>query len=103
MSDPLPPTLRVHRALSEVPRGAWDALLDDAARPFVEWAFLVALEESGSVGGHTGWQPRHLTLWRGSRLVAAAPAYLKEDSHGEFVADATWATAAERLGVRYYP
>jgi len=103
MSDPLPPTLRVHRALSEVPRGAWDALLDDAARPFVEWAFLVALEESGSVGGHTGWQPRHLTLWRGSRLVAAAPAYLKEDSHGEFVADGTWATAAERMGVRYYP
>jgi hypothetical protein len=103
MSDPLPPTLRVHRALSEVPRGAWDALLDDAARPFLEWAFLVALEESGSVGGHTGWQPRHLTLWRGSRLVAAAPAYLKEDSHGEFVADGTWATAAERLGVRYYP
>lgn len=103
MSDPLPPTLRVHRALSEVPRGAWDALLDDAARPFLEWAFLVALEESGSVGGHTGWHPHHLTLWRGSRLVAAAPAYLKEDSHGEFVADGTWATAAERLGVRYYP
>ena len=103
MSDPLPPTLRVHRALSEVPRGAWDALLDDAARPFLEWAFLVALEESGSVGGNTGWHPHHLTLWRGSRLVAAAPAYLKEDSHGEFVADGTWATAAERLGVRYYP
>ena len=103
MSDPLPPTLRIHRALSEVPQGAWDALLDDAARPFLEWAFLVALEESGSVGPGTGWQPRHLTLWRGSRLVAAAPAYLKEDSHGEFVADGTWATAAERMGLRYYP
>ena len=25
-----------------------------------------------------GWQPRHLTLWRGHRLVAAAPAYRKE-------------------------
>ena len=103
MSDPLPPTLRLHRAITEVPRGAWDALLDDAARPFLEWAFLAALEDSGSVGPSTGWEPRHLTLWRGSRLVAAAPAYLKEDSHGEFVADGIWATAAERLGVRYYP
>jgi predicted N-acyltransferase len=103
MSDPLPPTLRVHRALSEVPRGAWDALLDDAARPFLEWAFLAALEESGGVGPALGWHPRHLTLWRGSRLMAAAPAYLKDDSHGEFVSDGAWATAAERLGVRYYP
>ncbi|WNG50230.1 N-acetyltransferase [Archangium minus] len=103
MSDPLPPTLRIHRAITEVPRGAWDALLDDAARPFLEWAFLAALEESGSVGPHVGWHPRHLTLWRGSRLVAAAPAYLKDDSHGEFVADWSWATAAERQGVRYYP
>ena len=103
MSDPLPPTLRLHRAITEVPRGAWDALLDDAARPFLEWAFLAALEESGSVGPHVGWHPRHLTLWRGSRLVAAAPAYLKDDSLGEFVADGAWATAAERLGVRYYP
>ncbi|HEX8820281.1 MAG TPA: GNAT family N-acetyltransferase [Archangium sp.] len=103
MSDPLPPTLRVHRAITELPQGAWDALLDDAARPFLEWAFLAALEESDSVGPHSGWHPNHLTLWRGSRLVAAAPAYLKDDSQGEFVADGTWATVAERLGVRYYP
>jgi uncharacterized protein len=103
MSDPLPSTLRIHRAITEVPRGAWDELLDDAARPFSEWAFLAALEESGSVGAPAGWHPRHLTLWRGSRLVAAAPAYLKDDSHGEFVSDWSWATASERLGVRYYP
>ncbi len=103
MSDPLPPTLRIHRAITEVPRGAWDALLDDMARPFLEWDFLAALEESGSVAPQAGWHPRHLTLWRGSRLVAAAPAYLRDDSHGEFVSDWPWATAAERLGVRYYP
>jgi predicted N-acyltransferase len=43
MSSPLPLTLRVHRAISEVPRGAWDALLDETAVPFLEWAFLAAL------------------------------------------------------------
>src|SRR5262249_62432062 len=50
-----------------------------------------------------GWPPRHLPLWRGSKLVAAAPAYLKDHSHGEFVFDWSWASAAERVGLRYYP
>ena len=105
MSTPLPLTLRVLRQLSEVPEAAWDALVaeDAQAQPFLYWRFLHALEQSGSVGEGTGWRPRHLTLWRGRRLVAAAPAYLKDDSHGEFVFDWSWATAAERVGVRYYP
>jgi hypothetical protein len=103
MSSPLPLTLRVHRAITEVPRGAWDGLLDDEAVPFLEWAFLAALEQSGSVTPERGWHPRHLTLWRGSRLVAAAPAYLRDDSEGEFVFDGAWATAAGRVGLRYYP
>jgi len=103
MSSPLPLTLRVHRAITEVPRGAWDALLDDAAIPFLEWDFLAALEESGSAVPERGWHPRHLTLWRGARLVAAAPAYLRDNSEGEFVFDGAWATAAGRVGLRYYP
>ena len=48
----------------------------------------------------------HFEQWaasRGSRLVAAAPAYLKAHSHGEFVFDWSWASAAERVGLRYYP
>jgi predicted N-acyltransferase len=103
MSSSLPLTLRVHRAITEVPRGAWDALLDDTAVPFLEWSFLAALEESGCAVPERGWHPRHLTLWRGSRLMAAAPAYLRDDSEGEFVFDGAWATAAGRVGLRYYP
>ena len=103
MSAPLPLTLRVHRAITDVPEPAWDALLDEEGLPFLEWAFLAALEETGCAAPAAGWHPRHLTLWRGPRLVAAAPAYLKDDSHGEFVFDFSWATAAERVGVRYYP
>ncbi|MBJ6759619.1 N-acetyltransferase [Myxococcaceae bacterium JPH2] len=103
MSTPLPTTLRILKAITEVPRAAWDALVDDAAAPFLEWAFLAALEESGCAVPERGWHPRHLTLWRGSRLVAAAPAYLKDDSQGEFVFDGPWATAAERAGLDYYP
>ncbi|XXF76852.1 GNAT family N-acetyltransferase [Myxococcaceae bacterium GXIMD 01537] len=103
MSTPLPLTLRIHRAITDVPRAAWDALVDEEGLPFAEWGFLAALEESGCAVPERGWHPHHLTLWRGHRLVAAAPAYLKDDSHGEFVLDWSWASAAERVGLRYYP
>ncbi|WP_171410533.1 MULTISPECIES: GNAT family N-acetyltransferase [Myxococcus] len=103
MSTPLPTTLRILRSLTDIPRATWDALVDAQATPFLEWTFLTALEESGCAVPARGWHPRHLTLWRGSRLVAAAPAYLKDDSDGEFVFDSPWATAAERAGLRYYP
>src|SRR5690606_26246455 len=103
MSIPMPLTLRIHPAITDVPRNAWDALLDEEGTPFAEWEFLAALEESGCAAPERGWHPHHLALWEGNRLVAAAPAYLKDDSHGEFVFDWSWATAAERVGLRYYP
>ncbi|HET6982107.1 MAG TPA: GNAT family N-acetyltransferase [Myxococcaceae bacterium] len=103
MSQSLPTQLKVLRSISDVPEAAWNALVDDEAAPFLEWAWLEALEDSGSVGPSSGWEPRHLTIWRGHRLVAAAPAYRKTDSSGEFVFDFSWANASERAGVPYYP
>ncbi len=80
----------------------WDALAgsDD---PFVEHAFLHALETSGSVGDGAGWVPHHVTVWQDDRLVGALPLYEKDHSYGEFVFDWAWADAAARLGIRYYP
>jgi predicted N-acyltransferase len=103
MSDLLPVRFRVHSSISEIAQQAWDSLVDEETKPFLEWSWLEALERSGSVSPKSGWHPRHATLWRGSKLVAAAPAYLKDHSHGEFVFDWSWATAAERAGFRYYP
>jgi uncharacterized protein len=103
MSDSLPLQLRVHRSLSEIPRAAWDALVPPEGVPFVEWGWLAALEESGTASAERGWRPLHLALWEGNRLVAAAPAWLKFDSDGEFVFDRSWAAGAERLGISYYP
>lgn len=90
-------------AIDEVPRAAWDALVDSAATPFVRWDFLAALERSGCATEATGWLPRHLTLWRGERLIAAAPAYVRADSDGDFSRDWGWADAAHRAGIPYYP
>jgi predicted N-acyltransferase len=96
-------TLRVLGRVREVSREAWDGLLGEDASPFVEWTWLDMLEETGCVGEDTGWQPAHLSLWRGDDLVAIAPSYVKGNSEGEFVFDWSWADVAHRMGVAYYP
>jgi predicted N-acyltransferase len=99
-------SLTVHRAISEIPAAEWDALHAherDEASPFVRHAFLSALEESGSAGARTGWVARHLALRRGGALVAAAPAWRRTGSDGDFSRDWDIAAAAERAGIRYYP
>jgi predicted N-acyltransferase len=81
---------------------AWDRLSGDD--PFVSHAFLSALEESGSVGKGTGWTPAAILVEdESSRLISAAPAYLKTHSQGEYVFDHGWADAFERAGGTYYP
>lgn len=88
--------------IADVDAAAWDALVPDG-NPFVRHAFLHALEASGSLRPELGWAPRHVAGLRDGRLVAAAPAYLKHNSHGEFVFDWHWADASHRSGIPYYP
>lgn len=95
-------TARVLSALPEVPAARWDAL-HDGRNPFVAHAFLAGLEQHGCLRAQWGWTPHHLTLWQGGDLVAAAPAYLKENSHGEFVFDHAWAHAYAHHGLDYFP
>jgi predicted N-acyltransferase len=96
-------TLRVVERVRDVPEEAWTRLVTPDSSPFVEHTWLACLEEAGCVGGRTAWIPRHLVLEDGGELVAAAPAYVKLNSEGEFVFDWSWADLAERLGVAYYP
>ena len=100
---PLPLEVRVHASIRELPEAAWDALEGVRGAPFLTHAWLSALETTGCVGEGTGWQPHHLSFWEGERLLGAAPAYLKENSEGEFVFDWAWASAAERARIPYYP
>ena len=67
--------------LSEIAPATWDALVPDN-QPFLRHAFLSALEDSGSVGPHTGWQPEHLLHIEEGRLIAALPSYRKWHSYG---------------------
>ena len=93
---------RFFPSLADVSARDWDAL-HDGRNPFVTHAFLHGLESQGCLRRDWGWTPHHLTLWEGDTLVAAAPGYLKDNSHGEFVFDHAWAHAYARYGLDYYP
>jgi predicted N-acyltransferase len=94
-------------SLAAIDAAQWDecANPDPATfNPFVSHAFLKALEDSRSVGRGSGWLPRHLVLEdEAGNVTAAAPAYLKSHSQGEYVFDHGWADAYEQAGGRYYP
>jgi predicted N-acyltransferase len=112
--------IRIVQSIADVPAEAWDACAADvscetaslpelgtqrqSANPFVSHAFLLALEQARTVGGRTGWQPRHLLAeTTEGEIVGVAPCYLKSHSQGEYVFDHGWADAFERAGGDYYP
>jgi len=102
--------IEVLSSLSQIDAAEWDACAcpeaADGGRPedpFTTHRFLIALEESGSVGRGTGWQPQYLTARHGGRLIGVAPLYAKSHSQGEYIFDHNWAHAYERAGGRYYP
>ena len=102
--------IRVVGSLREIPEAAWDACACPEATdgrpprdPFTTHRFLKALEDSGSVGAGTGWQPQYLTAWIDELMIGAAPMYAKSHSQGEYIFDHNWAHAYERAGGRYYP
>ncbi|MBY9062893.1 GNAT family N-acetyltransferase [Sphingomonas yunnanensis] len=96
-------TARIAEGVGALPADQWDACAG-TANPFLGHAFLAALEESGSVGGRSGWQPIPVVVDGADGAPAAiAPAYAKSHSQGEYVFDHGWADAWERAGGAYYP
>jgi predicted N-acyltransferase len=95
-------TVEVASRVGALPADQWDALT--GGNPFVSHAFLSALEDSGSVGSRSGWDPAPLVVKRADGTLAGAiPAYLKSHSQGEYVFDHAWADAWHRAGGQYYP
>ena len=121
----LRPRLRVRcvNSIEDVDRSAWDAL-EHGPSPFLSYGFLRALEVSGSIGHGTGWHPFYLLAEvdpgvgpddrpgerdtesgsiSSSNLIGAVPAFVKSHSYGEYIFDWSWAGAAQRAGLAYYP
>jgi uncharacterized protein len=129
---PKPYTAHAAQSIGEIDAAEWDACANpeaDTARlgapppgpqsqcikeqtaceverynPFITHAFLKSLETSRSVGPKTGWISAHVLVRDAiGRLAAAAPAYFKTHSMGEYVFDHGWADAYHHAGMRYYP
>lgn len=93
---------RLAPGIASIEESEWDGL-DGTNDPFLSHAFLSALEQSGSVGDSSGWSPVPILVEDDGHTIAAAPAYLKSHSQGEYVFDHGWADAWERAGGDYYP
>jgi hypothetical protein len=97
-------TLRVdiHQSIASLDPAGWNALAT-GGNPFLRHEFLSALEHGECIGPGTGWSPFIVALHDARGLAAAAPAWLKNHSYGEFVFDFAWAQAYARHGLAYYP
>ena len=63
-------SITAHTTLTEFTAEEWDRL-NETAHPFLSYAFLSALEQSGSVGEQTGWDVLFLAAREeGSNLLA---------------------------------
>ena len=93
---------QICHSITEVEKKEYDSIQPDN-NPFFEFDFLFALEKSGCVGPGTGWEPRHLLLREGGKLIGAVTFYLKTDSYGEYIFDWQWARAYQDAGLSYYP
>lgn len=96
-------TVRLAPSVGQFDAAEWNALGGNR-NPFVSHEFLTAMEDSGSVGPGTGWEPAPIVITDAAgRLVGALPSYAKGHSQGEYVFDHSWADAWHRAGGRYYP
>ena len=87
--------------LAHIDAADWNHLAG-TLNPFIQHAFLVALENNRCLEEY-GWYPRHLLMYEDQQLVAAMPLYIKDNSYGELVFDWAWADAYQRHGLTYYP
>lgn len=96
-------TVRLAPSVGQFGAAEWNAL-GGTRNPFVSHEFLTAMEDSGSVGEGTGWDPVPIVITdEAGTLLAAMPSYAKGHSQGEYVFDHSWADAWHRAGGRYYP
>ena len=95
--------IQIVNSLIGIDTAQWHKLMG-TGYPFLRHEFLLALEQSGSIGEDSGWLPCYPLIYNEkNELIAALPLYLKFHSYGEFVFDWAWADAYQRHGLDYYP
>lgn len=94
--------LKVVNTIEAVDPKAWDACA--SGHPFVQHAFLKALETSGALGVERGVLPRYVLLMDATHgLVACAPAMLKWGTLREYGPEIHWLRAGLDSGCFKWP
>ena len=89
-------------SILEIDANQWNNL-HQTQNPFVQHAFLAALENHGCVSERFGWLPKHFVAFEEGEPIAAMPLYEKHNNYGEFVFDHAWHQAWQSVGLNYYP
>ncbi|MEC7865691.1 MAG: GNAT family N-acetyltransferase [Pseudomonadota bacterium] len=89
-------------SIKKINEEVWNDLIK-SSYPFLQYSFLLVLENSKCVGENTGWYPFYLLVKEEKKIIGIMPMYIKTDSHGEFIFDWSWADAFYRNGLDYYP
>ena len=107
MNDKKPESIVVENSIENIGKKNWNNCANHEAlsyNPFVSYEFLNALEKSNSVNGDSGWYTSFFVAKdKDDKIIGCTPAYLKNNSSGEYVFDYSWAEAYQRVGRSYYP
>ena len=107
MNDKRPDSIVVENSIENIGKKNWNNCANHEAlsyNPFVSYEFLNALEKSNSVNGDSGWYTSFFVAKdNDDKIIGCTPAYLKNNSSGEYVFDYSWAEAYQRVGRSYYP
>ena len=107
MNDKKPESIVVENSIENIGKKNWNNCANHEAlsyNPFVSYEFLNALEKSNSVNGDSGWYTSFFVAKdNDDKIIGCTPAYLKNNSSGEYVFDYSWAEAYQRVGRSYYP
>jgi predicted N-acyltransferase len=93
---------KLSSSIEDIGATAWKGL-EASDFPFFDYPFLKALEDSGSIGGRSGWDPIYLQAWDDQGLAAVLCGYVKSHSYGEYIFDWEWARFFQRFHRPYYP
>lgn len=95
-------SLKSFSSIAQIGKDSWQRAFANGG-PTLQYSFLLALEESHSVGPKTGWTPHFIGIYKAADLVALLPGYSKSHSYGEYIFDHAWANAYAQHGFNYYP
>jgi predicted N-acyltransferase len=86
------------KVINQIKETSWNQW-DNLGIPFLSYEFFLALEESQSIGGESGWQPLYLEAPNKSLLYS----FIKSHSYGEYIFDWDWAHFYKTHNIPYYP